>query len=194
MNKDFLLKTYGECYGPEAGPWNLSLTNKYLEYMITRFFEENFKIKKNAEICNIGIGAGYWDRYLSYKLNDGKLTSIDIDGECCKQLQECLRNENNLNSVDIIQSDVTCIENKDNYFDIITMIGSTRIESGLYEQIIVKAFNLLKLGGSLYYQTLDRNETKEDFLKVCNKSGMTVEEYLIDDKYGYRAQYWKVTK
>ena len=194
MDKDFLLESYGECYGPEAGPWNLSLTNKYLEYMITKFFEENFVIQEKAKVCNIGIGAGYWDRYLSYKLNGGSLTSIDIDEECCRQLRECLENEKNTNPVEIIQSDVTLIDYKDCCFDIITMIGSTRIESGLYEQIIVKAFDMLKAGGSLYYQTLDRNETKEDFEQVCFENNVSVEIYWVDEEYGYRAQYWKVVK
>lgn len=68
MDREFLLKTYGQCYDAEAGPWNLSLQNKNLEYVITRFFEENFTVRQGADLCNIGIGAGYWDRYLSYRL------------------------------------------------------------------------------------------------------------------------------
>lgn len=189
-----LLKWYGECYGPEAGPWNLSLTNKYLEYMITKFFEENFVLKKEAQICNIGIGSGYWDRYLLYKLNGGSLTSIDIDEECCRQLKACLINEKNTGPINIIQSDVTMLQDNDASFDIITMIGSTRKESGLYEQIIIKAFKMLAKGGSFYYQTLDKKEMMSDFLEVCNSYKMTVENYLLDESYGYKAQYWKVIK
>ncbi len=34
----FLLQSYSQIYDPEAGPWNLSLENKYLEYKITEFF------------------------------------------------------------------------------------------------------------------------------------------------------------
>lgn len=41
MDQDFLLRVYGQCYDAEAGPWNLSLENKYLEYMFAKFFEEN---------------------------------------------------------------------------------------------------------------------------------------------------------
>ncbi len=37
--KAFLLHTYGEEYGPDAGPWNTSVESKYLEYRITEFFE-----------------------------------------------------------------------------------------------------------------------------------------------------------
>ena len=75
----FLLRAYGACWGPEAGPWNLSVQNKYLEYMFARFFEEHFPLPEYVRICNIGIGAGYWDRYLSYQLRGGSLTSIDVD-------------------------------------------------------------------------------------------------------------------
>ena len=50
MDKDFLLKTYGQCYGPEAGPWNLSVENKYLEYMFTKFFENNFSINEGYQL------------------------------------------------------------------------------------------------------------------------------------------------
>ena len=42
MEQAFLLRAYGACWGPEAGPWNLSVQNKYLEYMFARFFEEHF--------------------------------------------------------------------------------------------------------------------------------------------------------
>ena len=68
MEQAFLLRAYGACWGPEAGPWNLSVQNKYLEYMFARFFEEHFPLPEYVRICNIGIGAGYWDRYLSYRL------------------------------------------------------------------------------------------------------------------------------
>lgn len=194
MDKDFLLKMYGECYGPEAGPWNLSLTNKYLEYMITKFFEENFEVDNRTQICNIGIGAGYWDRYLSYIINEGSLTSIDIDEVCCKQLSQGLENEQNPNSVRIICSDVMKVNGIDGKFDIVTMIGSSRLESGLYDEIISKAISLLKPNGRLYYQSLDKQESKAMFEQLCEKVGVTIEQYFSDEKYGVKAQYWKVAK
>ena len=194
MDKDFLLKTYGQCYGPEAGPWNLSVENKYLEYMFAKFFEENFEVKENANICNIGIGAGYWDRYLSYKLDKGSLTSIDIAEDACRQFEECLVNEKNPNKVNIIHSDVMLVENLEEQFDIVTMVGSARLESGLFESIIEKAFSFLKTGGSLYYQSVDKNETKESVVALCEKNGMKVENYLLDTTYDFNAQYWKITK
>lgn len=194
MDKDFLLQVYGQCYDPEAGPWNLSVENKYLEYMFAKFFEENFQIGAGANVCNIGIGAGYWDRYLSYKLNGGVLMSIDIDEIACRQLRECLINERNPNQVKIIHSDIMKADYLSHRFDIVTMVGSTRRESGLYEEIIKKAFSMLKVGGSLYYQSLDKNEKKDDFISLCQKSDMSVDRYLLDTNYGFFAQYWKATR
>ena len=61
---NFLLQTYSQMYAPEAGPWNLSTENKYLEYRFRAFLENNYPISNCAKICNIGIGAGEWDTYL----------------------------------------------------------------------------------------------------------------------------------
>ena len=194
VDKDFLLKAYGQCYDAEAGPWNLSLQNKYLEYAITRFFEENFPIPRGAAICNIGIGAGYWDRYLSYRLNGGMLTSIDMLEICCRQLEECLANERNPNPVRVIHSDVMRLEGLSDSFDIVTMVGSARRESGLREAILDKAVSFLKSGGSLYYQTLDEDGTEDWVRDFCKKRPVTAEAYLLDTAYGFKAQYWKLTK
>ena len=193
MDAEFLLKVYGSQYDSEAGPWNLSVENKYLEYMFAKFFEENFEVKPDMKVCNIGIGAGYWDRYLSYMLPEGELTSIDIDEYCCRQLKECLLNERNPNRINIIHSDVMCVEGKDETFDIVTMVGSARLESGLFQEILEKAFRMLKPGGRMYYQSLDEEERKEDVLAVC-EGKMQAEAYLLDETYGFRAQYWKLRK
>jgi len=147
-DKDFILKSYGEMYDSQCGPWNVSLTSKWFEYEITKFFEENFILSDQLYISNIGIGAGYWDRYLSYKMPKScKLVSIDISYSCCKQLKLCLINENNPNIIEIINEDVMKYDNEYK-FDIITMIGSTRIESGSYKEIINKALSMLTDRGS----------------------------------------------
>ena len=194
MDKDFLLETYGACYDAEAGPWNLSLENKYLEYMFAKFYEENFPVPQGAKVCNIGIGAGYWDRYLSYRLNGGALTSIDIQEICCRQLEECLENERNPNPVRVIHSDVMLLDELENTFDIVTMVGSARMESGLHEEILAKAVSFLKPGGSLYYQSLDKDETEEWVTAFCARNAVRTEAYLLDINYGFKAQYWKVKK
>ena len=48
MDKDFLLNAYGRLWDPEAGPFNLSVENKYLEYMLAKFFQENFPVPEGA--------------------------------------------------------------------------------------------------------------------------------------------------
>ena len=194
MDKDFLLKTYGACYDTEAGPWNLSLENKYLEYMFAKFYEENFPVPQGAKVCNIGIGAGYWDRYLSYRLNGGTLTSIDIREICCRQLEECLENERNPNPVRVIHSDVMLLDELTGRFDIVTMVGSARMESGLHEEILTKAVSFLKPGGSLYYQSLDKEESEKWVTAFCSRNAVRMEAYLLDINYGFKAQYWKVKK
>ena len=193
-DKEFLLKSYGEEYGPDAGPWNTSVKSKYLEYMIAKFFEENITVGKGNSICNIGIGAGSWDRYLSYKLNGGQLTSIDIDEECCRQLKLRLENEKNPNVVNVINSDVLLFDGLDNTFDIVTMVGSTRLESGLFEQILAKAISLVKPDGAFYYQTLDKDEEKKYFEDICKANNMRIDSYLLDTENSFKAQYFKAVK
>ena len=190
----FLLRAYGDVYGPEAGPWNSSATSKYLEYKIAAFFEEHFEIPPNARVCNIGIGVGAWDKYLSYRLEGGSLTSIDRDEFCCRMLELCLKNENNPNPVRIIHSDVMLVDGLDQCFDVVTMIGSTRAESGLYEEILNKAIGLIKPGGSFYYQTIVQEEEKEAFEALCKANKLKLEAYLLDTNHGYRAQYFKAVK
>ena len=190
--KEFLLNSYGEEYGPEAGPWNLSPEGKYLEYEITAFFEENFEVKPDHKICNIGIGVGSWDRYLAYRLPSGSLTSIDIDDVCCKQLGLRLANEKNPSRVIVVNSDVMAFEGHDGEFDIVTMIGSARQESGLYEEIINKVISLVKPGGCLYYHTLDDNEDYDIFNKICLSNHALIDKYASDDKYGISSKFFKV--
>ena len=192
MDKDDLLKIYGSLYGLEAGPWNLSLEQKYLEYRITQFFEENFPVPEGAQVCNVGIGAGYWDRYLSYNLKGGSLTSIDRDREICEAYAACLKNEGNPNPIEIISKDVMdCGEWRDR-FDIVTMVGSARMESGLFEDILEMLFSFLKPGGGLYYQSLDPKEDPEAVQALCGKEGLKIQAYLLDEAFGRKAQYWKI--
>ena len=46
----------------------------------------------------------------------------------------------------------------------------------------------------LYYQSLDKNETKESVMALCEMNKMHVDNYLLDTTYGFKAQYWKITK
>ena len=193
-DEEKLLRQYGEMSGPEAGPWNLGVENKYLEYRITFWFEENFPVSGAETICNIGIGAGYWDRYLSYRIPEGELISIDIDSTCCEMLELGLRNEKNPNRVRIICSDVMKVNDIEECCDIVTMIGSARMESGLYEEILDQALSFVKPGGLFYYQTLSREELPEDFPKFCQSRNVSIINELKEERYGAHAMYYYVRK
>ncbi len=190
MDYKRLAAIYGECWTGEAGEWNTSLSNKYLEYMITRFFEENFAIKPDYDILNIGIGAGYWDRYLSFNVPEGSLTSIDIDEECADNLKLCLKNENNTERVKIICDDAITYR-FDKKFDVITMIGSTLDESENAEAIIRNAISFLKEDGALYLQMIC-DQKKTDVKSIIDSLYAEIETEFTDDSYGILCRYYKI--
>lgn len=189
----FLLQSYSQVYDPEAGPWNLSLENKYLEFKITEFFEKHFTVTEAINICNIGIGAGEWDRYLSYKLKGGSLTSIDRLPICCRQFESRLRCENNPNQVYVICTDAMNLLN-DTQYDIVTMIGSTAKESNSAIALFQKACSIVKPGGSLYYQSLDENEDSNQIIKSAFANNMQLSTFLEECTYGLRCRYYKFCK
>lgn len=194
MKSEQVAKIYGGQYGPEAGPWNLSLQNKYLEYQITRFFEENFDVPQGAQVCNVGIGAGYWDRYLSYRPEVGGLTGIDINKCICENFAACLENEENPSPVTIVPRDVMDCGELRGRFDIVTMVGSTRMETGLFEGVLEMVFSLAKPGGSIYYQSLGTGEDNAMLESLCRKNGLEVERYALDTRHERTAHYWKIAK
>ncbi len=193
MDKDFLLKMYCVQFGPEAGPWNLGVVNKYLEYRITAFFEENFLVRPDTNLCNIGIGAGYWDRYLSYQLTGGKLTSIDIDEQCCRQLREGLSWEENPNPVEVICADVMTLHMQDE-FQIVTLVGSTLRESGQGIALLEKAMHMVASGGELYLQILDATLELQPLTEVAERQGMTLTRWECEEKYGLTCGYYRFSK
>lgn len=189
----FLLQIYSQMYAPEAGPWNLSVENKYLEYKFRDFFEKHFAIPKNAHICNIGIGAGEWDIYLSYKLSEGSLTSIDMLEVCCRQLEERLICEGNPTKVTVICSDAMTLNFKEQ-FDVLTMVGSTAIESGKGMALLKKASTFIKDGGAIYYQSLDDKEDCNIVIQTAFQCGMSLAAFAEDNAYGFRCHYYKFDK
>ncbi len=192
-NVQFLLHTYAQMYAPEAGPWNLSVENKYLEYKFADFFETRFEVSKGANICNIGIGAGEWDIYLSYKLNGGSLTSIDRTEVCCKQLEQRLICEGNPNDVRVICSDVMELDLPGS-FDIVTMVGSTVVEGGIGLALLEKAMSIVKVGGAIYYQSLDEREDCNTVVQTAFGQGLRLEAILEDHAHGFCCHYYKFSR
>ena len=157
--KDYILEYYSEFNNEECGKWNTSVKSKWYDYQITEFFENNFKLETAKSICNVGIGPGHWDRYLSYHMNsDCRLVSIDIDRDITETFRLCLENEQNNRNIEIINKDIFKYNPKDK-FDIITMIGSTVKEIGNYTETFMKVTSMLNDNGD--YLAVKR-ETYED--------------------------------
>lgn len=189
----FLLRTYAQMYGPDAGPWNLSVANKYLEYKFTDFFERHFSVGQETNICNIGIGAGIWDTYLSYQLKNGVLTSVDKLEVCCRQLEQRLRYEDNPNDVVVICADAMCLR-LDGLIDLVTMVGSTVMESDDGLLLLERAMQFVKPGGDMYYQSLDEAEDCNAVIQAAFRHGMKLEAFLEDKAYGFSARYYKFAR
>ncbi len=184
LDKDYILEYYGEFYNEECGKWNTSLKAKWYDYKINEYFEENFKLKEAKNICNIGIGPGHWDRYLSYHMNDEcKLVSVDIDPDITETFRLCLENEQNKRNIEIINNDIFKY-NPDIKFDIVTMIGSAVQEIGYYKEIFKKATSMLADNGELFYSCVTKEETEEDLITALENTGFIVFDYQRLEKYG----------
>ena len=182
--KDYILEYYGEFYNEECGKWNTSLKSKWYDYKINEYFEEHFKLKEAKNICNIGIGPGHWDRYLSYHMsNDCKLVSVDIDPDITETFRLCLENEQNKRNIEIVNNDIFKY-NPTIKFDIITMIGSAVEEIGFYKEIFKKASSMLSDKGELFYSCVTKDENKEQLIDALAGTGAFVVDYQRLEKYG----------
>lgn len=182
--KDYILEYYSEFNNEECGRWNTSLKSKWYDYKITEYFEKYFNFRLAKSICNIGIGPGHWDRYLSYHMNDEcKLISIDIDSDITETFRLCLENEQNNRNIEIINKDLFDYSPVDK-FDIITMIGSTVQEIGLYKETFNKVSSMLTERGEVFYSCVDRNETRENLLIGLKDTELIVSDYQRLEKYG----------
>ena len=182
--KDYILEYYSEFNNEECGRWNTSLKSKWYDYKITEYFEKYFNFRLAKSICNIGIGPGHWDRYLSYHMNDEcKLISIDIDSDITETFRLCLENEQNNRNIEIINKDLFDYSTVDK-FDIITMIGSTVQEIGLYKETFNKVSSMLTERGEVFYSCVDRNETRENLLIGLKNTELIVSDYQRLEKYG----------
>lgn len=188
-DRELMMGHYAAAYGPEAGPWNLSVENKYLEYRFAAFFEAHFKPEPDAHICNIGIGAGAWDRYLAYQVPKGRLTSIDRDAVCCRQLELGLALEGNPCDVQVVYADVMEYQTADR-FALVTVVGSTERESGQGPALLERAMELVAPGGALYYQTIDGGLDVHDAAILAGRRSMKLTAYEHDPARGFDCRYY----
>jgi len=151
-----LLKHYASFYGPEAGPWNLSPECLFVDYKLRAFaknlLETHFPPSTPVAVCNVGIGQGDWDIFLSYAIaSRGDLTSVDISSDTCRTLHARLSVEENPNSIRIVNEDINQTTLPAAAFDLVTLIGSTLEESGGGDRTLESCLRLLKPDGVLMY-------------------------------------------
>ena len=159
-DKDYILEYYGEFYNEECGKWNTSLKSKWYDYKINEYFEEQFRLKEAKNICNIGIGPGHWDRYISYHMsNDCKLICVDIDPDITETFRLCLENEQNKRNIEIVNNDIFKYDPIVK-FDIVTMIVSAVQEIAFYKEIFKKATSMLNDNGELFYSCVTKKRNK----------------------------------
>ena len=81
--------------------------------------------------------------------------------------------------------------NLEKQFDIVTMVGSTTLESGDGLALLEKAISFVKDGGALYYQSLDEKEDCNRILQTAFRNGMSLAAFEEDNTYGIPARYYK---
>ena len=101
---------------------------------------------------------------------------MDIDDFCVEQLRECLVFENHPYDVNLVCSDITKMTGCDSRFDIVTMIGSTVLESGHDSAIMLDACNrIMKPGGKLLFMSFGVEESREVFESYCTEHNWKTE-------------------
>ncbi len=112
---------------------------------------QNLQPRTGMKVCNIGIGVGEWDDFLGYWLErSGSLVSIDSDSEICNLLIERQQVEKHPNPSKVICSDVKNLSTMREFFNVVTIIGSTLTEDGSPNEFLLAASSLLKRGGILF--------------------------------------------
>ena len=88
---------------------------------------------------------------------------------CCRQLEERLICEGNPNEVTVVCADAMTLDYEEQ-FDILTMVGSTAIESGDDMALLVKASSFVKDGGAIYCQSLMTKRTAISLSKLLSNA------------------------
>lgn len=184
MNDEKLLQYYLSLSDPEAGPWNLSPQNLYVEMMSRDFIQRNMEWFPGISVCNIGIGAGEWDDYLGYLCSGkGKVTSVDIDPDICSIFRYRQARLGHPNPSDVICENILSTRLQAGSFDVVTMIGSTMNEIGNYEQTLEACFNLLKSNGTFFYMDMVKYNDLKKFEDWARHNKVIVEQVEIFDRY-----------
>lgn len=195
MDDQKLLQFYLALGGPEAGPWNLSPRSAYLEYRLRTWLEGYLLPSSGIEVCNIGIGVGFWDDFLGYHiLGHGRLTSIEIDSEICEVFGYRQKREGHPNPARVLCMDILSEDIPKERFDFVTLIGSTASEAGDHERLLFQTTRLLKAGGFLFYSDFSEKHPAEKFRALSGALGVEILVHEEDARFSDMLFYFFLAK
>ncbi|WP_010275456.1 class I SAM-dependent methyltransferase [Paenibacillus senegalensis] len=184
MNDEKLLQFYLNLRSSEAGPWNLSPENLYIELEVRHHIRELIYLHSRLNVCNIGIGTGEWDDYLGYILTGrGNITSVDIDNHTCELFQYRQKIESHPNPSKVLCENILETSLNANSFDIVTIIGSTVREIGQYNRTLETCFKLLKPGGQFFYMDFEKNYPIDLFEQWAQNANHEIETVIRLSRY-----------
>ena len=184
MDDSSLLNFYLEAHGPNAAPWNLSPRNGYAEYRMRQFLINFVPIRDGMAVCNVGIGAGYWDTFLSYWLGShGTLTSLDNNPHCCDLYRYRQTREGNPFPTKVVCGDIRQSPLAAKSFDLVTIIGIEPSDSASFTSFLNGAFTLLKNSGLLLYWETSRRHSPSELEDHMKRKGCSIEKLETDTHY-----------
>jgi len=148
----FLKKIYVMLFGiPEIG---LQIRSIYFKKILS----SNFLNKNLIKILDAGSGIGAHTLLLGKMFPKAKITGGDIDKYKLKSCQMIVK-ELELNNVEFEYLNITKINNKDNYYDLVVNIDVLEHINN-YEQVLKNFFKILKNNGYLYIHVPQPNQRR----------------------------------
>jgi SAM-dependent methyltransferase len=187
MDDSRLLRIYAAVYGPEAGPWNLSPRRIYIDYQTRRhlleLLETAFDGRSGLRVCNVGIGQGDWDLFLSYALSGrGSLTSVDLQTDICEMLSARLVAERHPNAIRILNEDILRTSLAPGSFDLVTAVGSTAAEGGDPWNFLDACLARLVPGGVLFLTAIADQVPRDDLDRYLSRLSVNLDiDALFED-------------
>lgn len=168
MNRDKVFKHYISFYDALAGPSNLAPETLYIIYRYRRHFKSILNLyfgdATDLSVCNVGIGQGDWDLYVSFELGSkGKLTSIEIRTDSYEVHKDRLEIQKHPYDVEVLNEDVNATSLPPESVDLLTIVGSTVQESGKYQETLDSCIGLIRSGGVLFYADFPKYHALDDF-------------------------------
>lgn len=181
MDRDELLAFYASYYDALAGPSNLSPEVCYSLYRTRSYFRSilrhHYAGQSSIAVCNVGIGQGDWDLFLSFELGGrGNLTSIEVRQESCDTLTARMEIQGHPYEIVVVNEDVNETSVPPRSFDLLTVIGSTVKESGAYTGTLRSCTRLLRTGGLLLYSDFPKYHDLETFRALADSIPLTILE------------------